>query len=385
MAFDATQASLFAHGRDRDTAQFFAGRSAEIRRFDLALASLDNRADYDKVAEFIVYLGAPGCGKTSLVKHLQNERREAALFVDIGLGHLASVDALTKRVLDQVSEVGSLGGRIGAQIVAALRSRLRMRDAAKAATGFITARAAKGTKVVLHLDEAQEVDCSEQPGLLQLHTTGLAVPSVFVMTGLDHTIHSLGRIGGMSRLSSNAVVKMGAMAEDECVESTMMMLDEWDADGTDDEKSSAATTVAALSRGWPQHLHGAQSVLCRELIRTVGVLRDVDTEAVRRESDKNRQSHYFGRLATTVLADHPRFSALLIAKIDEQRPESLLALRGLCREQIESSGLSDLPDAREFANALIEKGAVSITLDGKCEVPIPSMVEWAETLATATS
>ena len=32
-------------------------------------------------------------------------------------------------------------------------------------------------------------------------------------------------------------------------------------------------------------------------------------------------------------------------------------------------------------NALIEKGAVTITLEGKCEIPIPSMAEWAKSMA----
>ena len=39
------------------------------------------------------------------------------------------------------------------------------------------------------------------------------------------------------------------MAEDECVESTLMMLDELDVAGTDAEKSQAAQLVADLSCG----------------------------------------------------------------------------------------------------------------------------------------
>lgn len=295
MAFNADQALRLTRRRDRDTARFFAGRLAEIQRFDDALADLEDRDEYDRAAEFIVYRGAPGCGKTSLVKHLRHERAEAALFVDIDLEHLASADKLIGRDLQQASEAGSLGSRIGTKVVAALGSRLRMRDAAKDATDFVATRVAKSTKVVLHLDEAQEVDRSERPGLLKLHTTGLVVPSVFVMTGLDHTIHRLGSLGGISRLSSNAVVKMGALAEDECVESTLMMLDELDAAGTYAQKSQTAGMVAALSFGWPHHLSGAQRALCRELLRTSGALGEVD--AGRMQRSRNAIA------TTTTLAD----------------------------------------------------------------------------------
>ena len=114
--------------------------------FDDALADLEDRDEYDKATEFIVYRGAPGCGKTSLVKHLRHQRGDGALFVDIDLEHLASADTLIGRVLEQASEAGSLGSRIGGKVVEALGSRLRMRDVAKDASDFVATRVAKGTR-----------------------------------------------------------------------------------------------------------------------------------------------------------------------------------------------------------------------------------------------
>ncbi len=381
MAFDADQALRLTRRRDRDTARFFAGRSTEIRRFDDALADLEDRDEYDKAAEFIVYRGAPGCGKTSLVKHLRHQRGDGALFVDIDLEHLASADTLIGRVLEQASEAGSLGSRIGGRIVEALGSRLRMRDAAKDASDFVATRVAKGTKVVLHLDEAQEIDRSERSGLLKLHTTGLVVPCVFVMTGLDHTTHSLGSLGGIARLSSNAVVKMGVMAEDECVESTLMMLDELDVAGTDAEKSHAAEVVAHLSYGWPRHLRGAQRALCGELVRVNGVLGEVDADRIRRESERNRHGYYLCRLDHPILSKHRPVTLSIITKANERRPGSIGELGRLCREQMDRAGWPDLADPDKFAYALVEKGAVSTGPDGRCEIPIPSMADWAASLA----
>ena len=381
MPFDADHARRLVRQRDRDTARFFAGRSAEIQRFDDALAGLEDRDDYDLAAEFIVYRGAPGCGKTSLVKHLRHQRADEAVFVDIDLEHLASADVLIRRVLEQASDAGSLGSRASGKVVQALGSGLRMPDAAKDVSDFVAMRVAKGTKLVLHLDEAQEIGRSERAGLLKLHTTGLGFPAVFVMTGLDHTPHSLGGFGGISRLSSDAIVKMGVMSADECVQSTLMMLDELEVAGTHAEKSRAAAMAAALSFGWPHHLRGAQRALCRELARTDGVVGEVDDHHIRRESDRNRYDYYLGRLDHPILAKHRPVTLSVITEANERRPGSIAELGRLCREQMDRAGWPDLADPDKFAYALVEKGAVSAGPDGTCEVPIPSMSDWAASLA----
>ena len=299
------------------------------------------------------------------------------MFVPLDLHDLGSADALTTRVLGQAVESGSLGSRVGAKVADVLGSRLQIQEAAKDLSNYVAFRAAKGTTVVLHLDEAQEIGPSERAGLLKLHTTGLAVPSLFVMTGLAHTTQRLGSIGGLSRLSSDAIVNMGTMAEAECVESTRLMLDDVGAVGTEAERLDAAATLAALAYGWPHHLRGGQRALCRELIRTSGTLREVDAERLRRESERNRHEYYLGRLDHPVLAKHRPVTVSIIAQVSERRPASLAELGRLCRQEMDGSGWSDLADQNEFAEALVEKGAVSIGADGRCEVPIPSMAEWA--------
>ena len=372
MAFNCELARAVARGRDRDTARFFSGRGAEIKRFDDALAELDERSEHDKAAEFVIYQGAPGCGKTSLLNHLRGLHAYGdVLFVTVGLRDLADEDSLRNLVWSHIESTSP--GRRGE------------------VAGFAGTSRQSGQQdqqmraVVLHLDEAQVVDASARPGLLMLHTEGLGFPCAMVMTGLGHTRRRVSSIEGLSRLAGNSTVGMGTMAADECTESTLTMLRELRADGTDGAKGAVAELVAALSQGWPHHLGGAQIALCRELLRTSGVLREVDTGQVRLGSDENRRAYYFERLAHSALAESPRFSAALVAKVDESKPSDVLALEELCEEERRRSGRAGLPGPGELANALIEKGAVTITVEGKCEVPIPSMAEWAKSMAAASS
>ena len=379
MTFNDELAQELLERRDRDTAPFFAGRHDEIRRFDAALRESEHGGEQ---AVFRIYQGAPGCGKTSLVGRLRQIRSEGVLFVDIRKRHLVSEDALVERVKDLVADSGSTGTRIASTVLRAIGARLRVQPVGNALGEAVVDKAVGKTKVVLYMDEAQLIDHNEQPGLVRLHAYGLGVPAVCLFTGLSHTADRIGSVEGLSRLASNAVVNMGAMSEEDCVESTSMMLDELGVAGA---KWEAAQTVAALSHGWPQHLHGAQTALCRELLRTDGVLRDVDAALVRTESDRNRREYYDRRLSGSVLGEWPALTAGVVAKVRAEQPPTPPALAKLCRNEIERQGLDRDPDfempPREFAATLVERGVLSRTSEGRYDVAIPSMVRWLAELS----
>ena len=82
MAFNAALASRIEKGGDRDVAPYFAGREREMSHFDDALVEVDYKK---KQTVFRVFQGAPGCGKTSLLHHLRETRREDQdlLFVEV--------------------------------------------------------------------------------------------------------------------------------------------------------------------------------------------------------------------------------------------------------------------------------------------------------------
>lgn len=381
MAFDHELARKLLRRRDRDSAPFFAGRREEIRRFDDALHELDDCDGLDTQAVFRVYQGAPGCGKTSLIAHLRKIRSmDIGLFVNIQLEDLSSTSALTERVRREAEDQGPIASRVVAQFLQALASSLRMEGSGTELRNIMADRTAKRTKIVLHMDEAQVVEPSAQPGLLMLHTRGLGVPCACVLTGLGHTVDRLSNIKGLSRLSSNAMVNMGAMSLEECAESTRMMLDECGVIGRDTDKERAAMSVARLSQGWPQHLHGAQTALCGELLRTDGSLDAVDWGRVRSESDRSRHEYYHRRLFNTVLDMVPEATAQIVSKVRQERPRRLFDLEGVCEAEIGRMGLDRERKFRatpeEFATALVERGVLAITPAGRYDVAIPSMGEW---------
>ena len=359
--FDRQAALDYSTMEDRDLAPFFAGRDDEIRRFDDALTNAGTGASV-----FRVYQGAPGCGKTSLLNRLMDIRSDRALFIDLGPD-------------DFVSD-GALIGRIGQEVDPPRNNGI---------VGFASRNSgtAKPTYdvLVLYMDEAQVIAPSAAHGLRRLNTTGLGIPSVCLFVGLSHTQDRL-REAGISRLSQEAVINMGAMDKRECASSVKMLLDDFGAVGDEEAKGAASAAVAEFSYGWPQHLFGAQKALCGELVRTDGALTRVDWQRVREESDHRRYEYYAGRLSGAVLGAEPSVTAAIVATAQEG-PMSHSGLVKLCRRELQRAGLLENPDLAitpaEFANALVERGVLSIIPDAssfvsgnRYAVAIPSLAEW---------
>ena len=373
MPFDRQKADELSTHRDRDATPFFAGRSHEIDQFDLALMELGSQGG--KQAVFRIYQGAQGCGKTALLHHLREHRADAVMFVGIQERHLASETALMERVRQVAVDQGPVGKRIVATAVRTLGRRLRIGETADQLSDAIAEGAAD--RIVLCMDEAQSVGPSERPGLAALHRDGIGIPTVCLFAGLGHTANRFRRIEGLSRLAANTIVNMGAMAEEECAASTRDMLDALGADG---DREHAAERAAKLSLGWPQHLKGAQTALCRELLRTNGNLGEVDYSRVQGESDRNRHDYYNARLSGSILGVHRPFTASLVALVQRQQPVDPGDLIGLCENELADSR-GDYPGiktatGKEFADALIERGVLSSCSDERYEVAIPSMAEW---------
>ncbi|MDE0348185.1 MAG: ATP-binding protein [Gammaproteobacteria bacterium] len=240
MTFNRDFAKLIVNQGDRDVAHFVAGREAEIARFDSALRESSGK----RQAVFRIFQGAPGCGKTSLAAHLRTNRTTGVLFVSAGKGDLKSRDALFARVADAIDNERSRGGKVAQAAARPVAAWLKIKPIGDAAADFVADMTAPKPTLVLHMDEAQLLD-QEQDALVHLHTDGLDLPTVCLFTGLSHTESRIRALGGLSRLAKNVTTNMGRMADAECAESTVLMLDRLGVEGADTERQKA---VQRLSR-----------------------------------------------------------------------------------------------------------------------------------------
>ena len=378
MAFDEDLARELLEDRDRDHARFFAGRDEEIRSFDAAV----REAGRSRQTVFRVFQGAPGAGKTSLLARLREIRSDEVLFVDVAKKHLADDGALAGRVRDAA---GSTATKIVSTVLKSIGSTLRMQPAGDALGGAVEDKTVEKSKIVLLMDEAHRVDESVGDVLVDLHTIGLGVPSVFAFAGLGHTASVIRNIRGLSRLARNAEVHMRPLDERDCVDSTRRMLDGCGAGGGTTRREHVARRVASMAFGWPQHLACAHAALARELIRTGGDVGSADLDAVARETAKARHEYYRRRLDGTVLDTYPEFTAATVAAVRRDGPEAPGHLWDLCDRMLDDARTAHprlgKVSGEEFATALIEKGVLGRAGNEPYDAAIPSMADWLDDLA----
>ena len=368
---------------DRDHTRYFCGRAEELGSFAAACIEAGRKPQ----SAFRLYTGAPGCGKTSLLSHIQETHAEVKglLFVPARSKYLRSDTSLQEGILEAALKVQGVKADVRGGLSTGLKTvaeMLRAKTFGEAMEEWRRERAIDGLTVVLQVDEAQNLDAESLKVLAELHAYGLAgVKSVVLAAGLAHAKDVLTG-GGISRTAHNADVDMGLLAREECVASTRMMLDHLGADGTDSERVSAAGRVAEFALGWPQHLFRAQQALCRGLLEAAGVIRNVNMGVVERHSSQARSDYYNDRLrGRQELERSPDVNYRVIVDVAREQPTRESELHRICKRRIDEDEKEHEPLVKTnpvaYATALVEKGVVCRTTDGYAS-PIPSMVMWAQ-------
>ncbi len=384
--FDSAAAGRFIEQDDRDEAWFFAGREVESGAFAAAarqaygLSSDGGRPR----AVFRIFQGAPGCGKTSFVRRMEAARPDL-LFVLVDEQHLTDANALMQRIAQEALDQRRGANILSGLAVAALEAS-RMKTASEALLRGAGERAAKQAGLVIWLDEAQTVDESCR-ALASAHKGALGVPALVVLSGLPTTARCVRSIPGLSRLADAAVIDMGAMTDDECAASTRMMLEAFKTDANDAAVGEAASRVAAMAVGWPQHLTGAQKALAKALMAADGNLEEVDMAAVERDSNARRAAYYGQRLDSGVLVDDPALAVAVIAEIGSGHMDRDLRsmVDSVC---VHAQALDSYHQSAEAAKAFLDdmvrhgilvrrRSPADVLLD-RWSVAVPSMAAWAE-------
>ena len=394
VAFNGDLCAEIAKSGDRNYARYFAGRDAEQRAFEAALTESTHQTQ----SVFRIYQGAPGSGKTSLVRRLSELHggNDSLLFVILRDEDLTSHWGLLDRVVDAalakpagtpLDNTKAALLRYGEIAFSSATEMLRIKSAGAALAEWRRQRAVGDLTVVLAYDEAQNLGDDQRRTLAGLHAHGIeGVRSVLLLSGLSHTTDVLSGGGIVSRPADDAVCIMGALHRAESIRSTEMMFAELDPDGTPEQRRALTEHVAELSCDWPQHLNRAQNALCEELLKADGDLSQVDKARIERDTTAARHRFYERRLQGSDLAVVPHLTHRIIVALDKagrvgSPVDSLSALRRLCRQEIEAARLHADPDfgitPAAYADALILKGVACEDGDGSYAVPIPSMVQWA--------
>ena len=385
MSFDADLAQRITTSSDRDIAPYFAGREVEIAAFR---AAVDEAKGGRKATVFRVFHGAPGAGKSSLLHHLTHHHSKGALVVPIRTTDLASHETLSLRIDHALVQDAADRGKALQPIVkiglSALGEAAKPTNAVGLAAGLLreivqdrlAQHVERDGAVVLMLDEAQLLDERHKDVLNDLHIAGVGVPSTLVLSGLSRTVTRLAELG-ISRLSRHAVTDIGAMSAEECAESTRLMMDDLGVSPSQ-RRDEWCEQAGALSFGWPQHLHGSQAAMCEELMRVGGDIDRASLKKVEDRSDDFRAQYYRARLdSSPVLSYDPEVTYKLIVAVNEGKPAAGRRLVAVCDAMLKDEGVDSLT-GREFADAMIDKGVVCPRRNGDFEIPIPSMVKWAE-------
>ena len=177
-----------------------------------------------------------------------------------------------------------------------------------------------------------------------------------------------------------SVINMRNLSDEECAQSTLMLLADFGVDGSGQEMREAARLTSSYSFGWPQHLNCAQNALSRELLRVDGKLSDVDFHTVESDTESMRNDYYADRISGTVLRTELRLTAAVTTLVADMVDVGLGELENVCSlclqipELVVRDPLRYEPE--DIAQELIRKGVIALNDEGSYEPSIPSMVSW---------
>ena len=394
--------SRLADAGERGDPLVFSGRGEEIKRIVRAAGNLP--PDGASGQTFVVE-GAPGAGKTALIRELA--RRLSAVGSSTVIREKVpsdeSVMAVYRTLLSVVSGIppeearttrskgtavaGGVGGvmsgkRVSSESVAPLVTL----DTAMIAEQCSPERLSSAQPVVVFVDEVQNLQAGSGAAKLleDLHTQG-KLPVLLVCAGLSTSSARLAD-AGISRLGATRHIRLGGLAADEaidCAERTLALSRQWGVDVPDDEMKVWAQAIAEASDHWPRHLH------CY-LQAVWGVLADQDApslaaaslaEALARGREL-REAYYLERLRNGGVP--LEVAGTLHLRLADGGVLDLLEATLLVGETIDER-LS--PRAREIArsafpadshcfNAMLKSGLVSLDERDLCISPIPSMTDF---------
>lgn len=378
--FDTEKARRFVRAGDRDRARFFTGRTSEILSFlDCLTEARDSVTEGIAPSSMIrIYQGAPGSGKTSLINYLI-DTYEDVLFIKMMPSSLLDIESFKQRAISELEDLQNKGFRAIQGIGLDALTSVKFQNTSDFLRSFFR-NLSDVPPIVIYVDEAQILEKKHGACLLDIYAGAIGLPTMLLLAGLTYTRDAVTDIQGLSRLPRGSVINMRNLSDEECAQSTLMLLADFGVDGSGHEDSEAARLISSYSFGWPQHLNCAQTALCRELLRVDGKLSDVDFHTVESDTESMRNDYYADRISGTVLRTELRLTAAVATLVADMVDVGLAELESVCSLCLQTPELVVRDPLRyepeDIAQELIRKGVIAMNDEGSYEPSIPSMVSW---------
>ncbi len=384
--FNKEAVQTYIKKRDRKAPILFCGRDAEKT---VAYESLEMVRNGETEGNTVIFQGAPGVGKTSLLRHLREAMSEECDSAELDPSLIETPEEALLEVLEQVDpilgdrvrqshqrnvhgglHIQGLGGGVSQSTTTLPRSIPTVRQLMKLLDN-------RKKPLVLFMDEAQNAK-SDMKGeknriLHQLHV-GNAGKVFLIAGGLSDTTQVLHDLG-ISRPSSDIGLTLQPLAHEEVLETLEAFLSDEtfaiDRGGVD--TGALRTLVVGESMGWPQHLTNVLRSLGEELIRVGGRLSACDLGLVQQRSQARREEYYAGRtenIPNEVLAE----IISIIPKGESARPTDIH--KAIERAyQKEPTLEKQLPEDEAYIN-IIHLGILQQNNGKELTIPIPSMHDY---------
>ena len=397
--------------KDRSSPVHFAGRTSEMA----AILSTVANAQPGAAGLTLVVQGAPGSGKTALLREAAKRfeaigNRNRAIYIGDPwppAAHRQTLEKLASAAFDvptgdfRSTEASSRGVRMSASVVQA--SNLRSQTTSPATLNswidfenLFAPKAADCARTLVLVDESQNF---EDGTLLRALHTQHTFPFLLVCGGLSNVRDRLMELG-ISRLSNNAVIHLGALEDSDAREAAIRTL-RWTVEQgtvppirhTHQQVEDWADAIAQASMGWPQHLSSYLTGMWQALAESESVELSSRNMAAALSNGASLCAAYYADRITAAKVD-PRVALAVHQGLEG----SGLDAYDKAFEAIEAA-VADLPRSARLAHdhnhpngtveclaRLLKSGVVETKQDGfSMGSPIPSMTEYLKGVSRAVA
>ena len=380
----------FANRRDREGSPIFVGRERETEHVLMhaeLVGEAHGQGEHTQGAT-IVITGCPGSGKSAFLEHFARTFAKLELtgtvLIPVECSHHDLTARNSKELQAQLAEL-AIEKKEGLHktfraLADDLGQKLKLRNTFERLERKITEESRKRTVVCLLADEIQNVTEASAPAVQLLHTRAFSPPVLPIYAGLDDSADKLEKVCGISPLSANALMTMGALPGHAATEAIARLFEKYRVRSDAGGQAAWAQAIEEEALGFAQHLHVALQAACGVLAAAGGTARAEDAAEVRRRARADRE-RFYGSKISGIVEDHA--AAVLDVVHQAVCTNTRLTRRHLARWAKESMQKHDPLSAEtsnEEALALVERmrrrGILHLSAQDRAEVPIPSLRAW---------